>query len=94
MFVFALVLTSCSKLVLSAVIPGCGLLDRTFFIMVVQVCWSVLTSWSVCPFMVMCFGGFGGPLRMAWKTVSFLMAWLRKRAACVHSWIMSRRPAS
>ncbi len=31
---------------------------------------------------------------MAWKTVSFLMAWLMNTAAFAHSMIMSRRPAS
>lgn len=73
-FVWALVLMRVSKLVLSVVMPGCDLLDRIFFRMVVHVCWSVLTSWRVCPFMVMCRGGLGGPLRMAWKTVSLRIA--------------------
>lgn len=69
-FVWALVLIRASKLVLSRLMPGWGLCDRAFLRMVVHVCWSVLASWSVLPSMRMCMGGFGGPLRTAWKIVS------------------------
>ena len=39
-------------------------------------------------------GGFGGPLRMAWKFTSFRMPCERNRLLTMHSWTMSRRPAS
>lgn len=74
-----------SKLVFARLMPGCVLPDRTFFRMLVHVCWSVRASCNVSPFICRCRGGFGGPLSTAWNIVFLRIAWDRNRLAIVHS---------
>ncbi len=42
----------------------------------------------------MCSGGFGGPLRLAWKVTFLRNPCERKRLLTMHSWMISSLPAS
>ena len=83
--VSALAFKSASKLVLLAVMPGCGLPEITFLRICCQVSMSVRTSQRLAPLISICRGGLGGPFKTAWKRTFLRKPCDRKRLATMHS---------
>ena len=83
-----------SKPILPKVMPGCVLPLRIFLRMPRQVSTSVRTSYRYSPSICKCSGGDEGPFRMPWNVTFLRMPCDRKRLASMHSYAMSRRPAS
>ena len=92
--VSAFAFTSTSKPLLLVLMPGCALPLMTFLSMLCQVFTSVRASYKREPSICRCSGGCGGPFKTVWKVTFLRMPCDKKRLATMHSYAMSRRPAS